>query len=49
MEPTFHIFKVTPDRPLTQMCTMKCPRCGSTATKVKPQERFKCEGCGWQL
>ena len=34
---------------MTHICTMKCPRCGSTATKVKPQERFKCESCGWQL
>ena len=24
MESTFHILKVTPDGPLTQMCTMKC-------------------------
>jgi ribosomal protein L37AE/L43A len=49
MESTFHIFKVTPDGPLTQMCTMKCPRCGSTASKEKPEEHFKCERCGWKL
>ena len=33
MESTLHIFKVTPDGPLTQMCTMKCPRCGTTAPR----------------
>jgi ribosomal protein S27AE len=49
VESTFHIFKVTPDGPLTQMCTMKCPRCGSTACKEKPEERFRCERCGWKL
>ena len=49
VESTFRIFKVTPDGPLTQMCTMKCPRCGSTACKEKPEERFKCERCGWKL
>jgi ribosomal protein S27AE len=49
VESTFDIFKVTPDGPLTQMCTMKCPRCGSTASKEKPEERFKCEQCGWKL
>ena len=46
VESTFHIFKVTPDGPLTQMCTMKCPRCGTTASKEKPEEQFKCERCG---
>ena len=46
---TFDIFKLTPDGPLTQMCTMKCPHCGSTASKAKPEERFKCERCGWKL
>jgi hypothetical protein len=49
VESTFHIFKVTPDGPLTQMCTMKCPRCGTTASKEKPEEQFKCERCGWKL
>ena len=49
VESTFHIFKVAPDGPLTQMCTMKCPRCGSTASKEKPEERFKCDRCGWRL
>ena len=34
---------------MTQMCTMKCPRCGNTATKSKPEEQFKCEKCGWKL
>ena len=29
--------------PLTQMCTMKCPRGGSTASKEKPEEQFKCD------
>ena len=48
MESTFHILKVTPDGPLTQMCTMKC-RCGSAASKEKPEEQFKCERCGWKL
>ena len=46
---TFHSSKVTPDGPLTQMCTMKCPRCGSTASKEKPEEQFRCERCGWKL
>src|SRR5215469_3701199 len=49
VESTFHIFKVAPDGPLTQMCTMKCPRCGSTASKEKPEEQFRCERCGWKL
>ena len=49
VESTFHIFKAAPDGPVTQMCTMKCPRCGSTASKEKPEERFKCERCGWKL
>jgi hypothetical protein len=31
------------------MCTMKCPRCGQTATKEKPRDQFKCESCGWRL
>jgi len=31
------------------MCTMKCPRCGQTATKAKPQDQFTCESCGWKL
>ena len=34
---------------MTHMCTMKCPRCGNTATKSKPEEQFKCEKCGWKL
>src|SRR5271156_812635 len=34
---------------MTQICTMKCPHCGSTATKAKPEQQFKCEGCGWKL
>jgi len=34
---------------MTQICTMKCPHCGGSATKTKPEERFKCEGCGWKL
>ena len=42
MESTFHILKVPPDGPLTQMCTMKCPRGGSTASK-EPEEQFKCD------
>ena len=49
VEPTFRIFKVAPDGPSTQMCTMKCPRCGSTASKEKPEEQFRCERCGWKL
>jgi hypothetical protein len=49
VESIFHIFNVTPDGPLTQMCTMKCPRCGTTASKEKPEEQFKCERCGWKL
>lgn len=49
MESTFHIYTVTPNGPLTQMCTMKCPRCGSAASKEKPEEHFKCERCGWKL
>src|ERR1700758_4553060 len=31
------------------MCTMKCPRCGQTATKAKPQDQFYCGSCGWRL
>jgi len=33
----------------TQVCTMKCPKCGNTATKPKPADQFKCEQCGWKL
>jgi predicted RNA-binding Zn-ribbon protein involved in translation (DUF1610 family) len=33
----------------THVCTMKCPKCGSTATKPKPADQFKCEQCGWKL
>jgi transposase-like protein len=35
--------------PMTQICTMKCPHCGSTAIKAKPEQQFKCDGCGWRL
>jgi hypothetical protein len=35
--------------PMTQICTMKCPHCGSTAIKAKPEQQFKCDGCGWKL
>lgn len=31
------------------MCTMKCPRCGQLATKAKPEDRFICGHCGWEL
>ena len=34
---------------MTQICTMKCPHCGSTGSKEKPEQQFKCEGCGWKL
>jgi hypothetical protein len=27
--------------------TMKCPHCGETATKDKPQDDYKCPKCGW--
>lgn len=27
--------------------TMKCPHCGKTASKNKPQDNYKCPGCGW--
>ena len=27
--------------------TMKCPQCGKTATKDKPQESYHCNHCGW--
>lgn len=27
--------------------TMKCPKCGETATKDKPQDDYKCPKCGW--
>lgn len=33
----------------TRVCTMKCPKCGNTATKPKPADQFKCENCGWKL
>ncbi len=46
---TVHICKITPGGPVTHMCTMKCPRCGNTASKETPEERFKCERCGWKL
>ncbi len=49
MESTFHIFKVTPVGPLPQSCTMKCPHCGNSASKTKPEEQFKCERCGWKV
>ena len=35
--------------PMTQICTMKCLHCGSTAIKAKPEQQFKCDGCGWKL
>ena len=31
------------------MCTMKCPSCGGTASKDKPEDQFKCESCAWRL
>jgi transposase len=31
------------------ICTMKCPKCGNTATKSKPADQFKCDHCGWKL
>jgi len=34
---------------VTHICTMKCPKCGSTATKPKPADQFKCDQCGWKL
>jgi transposase-like protein len=34
---------------MTQICTMTCPHCRNTATKAKPEEKFKCDRCGWQL
>jgi len=36
-------------RMTTHVCTMKCPKCGNTATKPKPADQFKCENCGWKL
>jgi hypothetical protein len=34
LESTFHFSTVTPDGPSTQICTMKCPHCGSTAPRL---------------
>jgi hypothetical protein len=28
---------------------MKCPSCGGTATKEKPEDQFQCESCAWKL